>query len=344
MDENLMRVLHLSHHYGCLKDHQYVCEKLGIELETRLSIWNQIIPRDTYKITKDYANEVWNDHSDYFNSFDYIITSDTAPLSRIFLQNIHKLKPNLIVWICNRFDYNMEGDSEYYSLFREATKWDRVKIIPYTEFERVWASQHDINITEEVIRPIGITSDTLLNGEEPDGMVGFGGDYEEIVEGGDILISRYHNDNIFQNSQKMFEKMGLKATVCKYKGRKGLENLSKIYNAFFILPEQYSKLVAFELMHLKMPVILPSDKLLLHLARIPNYWFGSGLYNQTVDICEWYNEYYDKFAVYVEDFSEIPEAYQTILTHKKQICDIMEECSIIHKEKVLNQWRKIYNV
>jgi hypothetical protein len=138
--------------------------------------------------------------------------------------------------------------------------------------------------------------------------------------------------------------LGLKATVCKYKGRQGLENLSKIYNAFFILPEQYSKLVAFELMHLKMPVILPSDKLLLHLARIPNYWFGSGLYRQTVDICEWYNEYYDKFALYVDDFSEITEAYETILTHKKQICDIMGECSVIHKEKVLNQWRKIYNV
>lgn len=339
-----MKVLHLSHHYGCLKDHQYVCEKLNIEVETQFSIWNQIIPRDTYRITKDYANQVWKDNCDYFNSFDYIITSDTAPLSRIFLQNMEEMKPNLIVWVCNRFDYNMNGDNEYYSLIREAIKWDRVKIIPYTEFERIWATQFDINITEEVIRPIGITSNTLLTGETSDNMVGFGGDYEKITESGDILISRYHNDTLFQDSKKLFESYNLKATLCKYRGREELKNLGTLYNAFFILPEQYSKLVAFELMHFKIPVILPSENLILHLSRLPNYWFGSGLYKETVDVCEWYNEYYDKFAVYIDDFSEIPEAYQTVINHKDQICGIMEECSLLHQQKTLDQWRKIYNV
>lgn len=339
-----MRVLHLSHHYGCLKDHQYVCEKLNIELETQFSIWNQIIPRDTYRITKDYANQVWKDNCDYFNSFDYIITSDTAPLSRIFLQNMDKMKPNLIVWVCNRFDYNMYGDSEYYSLFKEATKWDRVKIIPYTEFERIWATQFDINITEKVIRPIGITSKTLLTGESSDNMVGFGGDYEKIVDSGDVLISRYHNDTIFQDSKKLFESYNLKATVCKYRGREELKNLGSLYNAFFIIPEQYSKLVAFELMHFKIPVILPSERFILHLSKLPNYWFGSGLYKETVSVCEWYNEYYDKFAIYIDDFSEIPEAYNTIVEHKKGICDIMGECSLLHQQKTLDQWRKVYNV
>lgn len=339
-----MKVLHLSHHYGCLKDHQYVCEKLNIDVETRFSIWNQIIPRDTYNISKDYANKIWNDNCDYFNSFDYIITSDTAPLSRIFLQNMDKMKPNLIVWVCNRFDYNMNGDSEYYSLFKAATKWDRVKIIPYTEFERIWATQFDINITEEVIRPIGMTSKGLLTGEENSDIVGFGGDYESISDPGDVLISRYHNDTLFQDSKKLFESYNLKATVCKYRGREELKNLGNLYNAFFILPEQYSKLVAFELMHFRIPVILPSESLILHLSRFPNYWFGSGLYKETVNVCEWYNEYYDKFAVYIDDFSEIPDAYQTIVEHKTKICDIMEECSLIHQQKTLEQWRKVYNV
>jgi hypothetical protein len=339
-----MRVLHLSHHYGCLKDHQYVCEQLGIDLETRFSIWNQIIPRDTYKITKDYANQVWKDNCDYFNSFDYIITSDTAPLSRIFLQNLDNLKPNLVVWVCNRFDYNMESDREYYDLFRDATKWDRVKIIPYTEFERTWASQYNINITEEVIRPIGITTSSLLTDENPDDMVGFGGDYEELKDSGDVLVSRYHNDTLFQDSKKLVESYNLKASLCKYRGRSELERLGKLYNCFFILPEQYSKLVAFELMHIGIPVILPSESFILHLSRLPNYWFGSGLIKETVGSCEWYNEYYDKFAVYIDDFSEIPDAYQTIVSHKNQICDIMKECSNIHQQKTLTQWRKIYNV
>lgn len=339
-----MKVLNISHHYGCIKDHQYVCEQLGIEFTSQLSIWNQLIPRDTYHISKEYANEVWNNNSDYFNSFDYIITADTAPLSRIFLQNIEQFNSKLIIWICNRFDYNMEGDSDYYSLFREATKCDKVKIIPYTEFERIWAKQYDIDITEEVIRPIGITSKSKLNGEEENNPIGFGGDYDTITESGDILFSRYHNDNLFQDSKKLFDSYSLKSTVCKYRGREELKKLSQMYNAFFILPEQYSKLVAFELMHLQIPVILPSEDFLLYLYRLPNYWFGSGLNKTTIQVCEWYNEYYDKFAVYIEDFSEIPEAYQTILEHKNEIRDIMKECSKSHQEKTLTQWRKVYNV
>ena len=41
----MTKVLHLSHHYGCLKDHQYVCDQLGLELTNKLTIWNQILER-----------------------------------------------------------------------------------------------------------------------------------------------------------------------------------------------------------------------------------------------------------------------------------------------------------
>ena len=74
----MIKVLHLSHHYGCLKDHQYVCDKLGLDLTNKLSIWNDIIKRDVYRITKEIADSTWKEHKDYFNSFDFIITSDTA--------------------------------------------------------------------------------------------------------------------------------------------------------------------------------------------------------------------------------------------------------------------------
>ena len=96
----MTKVLHLSHHYGCLKDHQYVCDQLGLELTNKLTIWNQILERDTYVITKEIADRVWQENKDYFNSFDYIITSDTAPLSRIFLENMDEFDAKLIVWVC----------------------------------------------------------------------------------------------------------------------------------------------------------------------------------------------------------------------------------------------------
>ena len=67
----MTKVLHLSHHYGCLKDHQYVCDQLGLELTNKLTIWNQILERDTYVITKEIADRVWQENKDYFDSFDY---------------------------------------------------------------------------------------------------------------------------------------------------------------------------------------------------------------------------------------------------------------------------------
>ena len=71
----MTKVLHLSHHYGCLKDHQYVCDKLGLDLTNKLSIWNDIIKRDVYCITREIANSTWKEHKDYFNSFDFIISA-----------------------------------------------------------------------------------------------------------------------------------------------------------------------------------------------------------------------------------------------------------------------------
>lgn len=45
-----------------------------------------------------------------------------------------------------------------------------------------------------------------------------------------------------------------------------------------IFPDAYSKLTAFELMQLKMPVILPSEELLLKMSRKPNYFFSTELF------------------------------------------------------------------
>ena len=170
------------------------------------------------------------------------------------------------------------------------------------------------------------------------------------LKGGDVLVSRYHNDTLWQDSVKMMEHFNLSADPCKYRGYKGLVELAKKYEAYFILPEQYSKFAAFELMNIGLPVILPSEEFLLHLSSAKNhstgnnYWFGSGLYKDTTNVCEWYNEYYDQFALYIEDFEEIPETFQLIKEHKKKIRGIMKKCAKEHQSKTLDQWRKIYNV
>tara|TARA_R100000005_G_C4988245_1_gene196039 strand:+ start:570 stop:1589 length:1020 start_codon:yes stop_codon:yes gene_type:complete len=336
-----MKVLHLSHHYGCLKDHQYVCNQLGIELESKFSKWSQVIPKDTYIITKHVVKDIWSKYADYFNTFDYIITSDTAPLSRIFLENIDDLKSKVIIWVCNRFNYNMEADAEYHQLIGKYADDERVKIVPYTEFERFWLERSSIRTEYETIRPIGLVVPEPINeSEEHD--VGLDGDYKFDDSPGDVLVSRYHNDNIFQDSKSRCERFGLTARHAKYRGAVEFEKLVKNYECFLMFPDAYSKFTTFELMQMQMPVILPSESLLLNLSRQPNYFFSTGVIPETVKYCEWYNEYYEKFAVYFEDLAGIGDAVKMVKDNKEQIKSLMAEAAKQHTEKTLQQWRKIY--
>jgi hypothetical protein len=109
-----------------------------------------------------------------------------------------------------------------------------------------------------------------------------------------------------------------------------------------IFPDAYSKLTAFEMMQLKMPVILPSEGLLLKMSMKPNYFFSTGVVAETVRYCEWYNEYFEQFAVYYEEMEGIGDAVQMVKDNKEQIRDIMDTCSQKHTEVTLNQWSKVY--
>jgi len=153
-----MKILHISHHYGCLKDHQYICNKLGHSLENIFTHWmgNDNFPRGYFRTTKELANNIWDKNKDYFNSFDYIITSDTSPLSRIFLQNLNDFNGKLNIWVCNRFNYDVENDKEYHDLLREKSSEEKVKVIPYTEFERIWLNRYSIHTKFPTIKPIGL--------------------------------------------------------------------------------------------------------------------------------------------------------------------------------------------
>ena len=93
-----MKILHITYHNGCKITLDYVAQSLRHEITTQFADWN-------YNIGHNRAIDVWNKHKDYYNQFDIIITSDTCPLARIFLQNNYSGK--LIIWICNRFTMTM---------------------------------------------------------------------------------------------------------------------------------------------------------------------------------------------------------------------------------------------
>lgn len=172
-DDWKLKALHISFHGGCIKE----IEAVANELEIDLTSW--FIPKMTpnffdpdsngnsvYNMGHDRAQRIFEKHKNFFEDFDVIITSDTAPLSRIFLQNNWK-KP-LIIWVCNRFDYHDKlsldcsfPDAEYYELFKKASISQNVRIVAYTLFEKYYAKTKGIDIGTLLIKP-GVRKIVLL--------------------------------------------------------------------------------------------------------------------------------------------------------------------------------------
>lgn len=179
-----IRVLHLSFHSGCIGDIKEVARELGWELTT----WNPLSSRESarrflgsiespmgvYNMTHERAERVWHANKVYFDQFDMVITSDTAPLSRIFIQNGWR-KP-LIIWVCNRFNYcvgpgSEHGmDDEYYQLFKKAMGMPNVKVVSYTPFEQYFAALYGVDIRGPIIKPIGTQEGVCQDSAIPAGV------------------------------------------------------------------------------------------------------------------------------------------------------------------------------
>ena len=162
-----LKILHLSFHKGCIND----IEEMGKELGLSITSWFVLESKESlvrfddqhgdnriYNMSHERAERIWQKNKEYFDTFDVVITSDTAPLARIFLQNNWQ-KP-LIIWVCNRFDYNHDGsdpfpDAEFYELFRTAHLKKNVTMIPYTCYEEVYAAKKKVLFNHKVIKPLG---------------------------------------------------------------------------------------------------------------------------------------------------------------------------------------------
>jgi len=329
-----------------MRDHAYIYNKLNFDYE----FWK--FPKGLFRITKDIANKIWNEKKNYFNSFDYIVTSDTAPLSRIFMENINELKFNVIVWICNRFDYNMEGDQSFYDLFRKISveHVDKFKIIPYSDFEGIWCKLKNINHLE-TISPIGINLNELehkIDGREElkDSYINdpnASTKYNYLNELKDkIFIPIYGNDNNFFNLKEIFEQNNIDCFNGGYNYSSDLKNCK----AFVTFPDAFSKLITFETIQNEIVVFLPSEEFLIKLHPTFNnntrYWFNSPLGNldkNLITYCEWYR--YKDCRIYFDSIEDliykIKNLTSEIVKEKKEMC---RKYGKEIEERNIEMWKK----
>jgi hypothetical protein len=317
-----MKMLHVSYHNGCIGDINYVASKLGVDISVLRANWD-------YLINHDQAKVIWEKYEDYFNSFDTIITSDTAPLSRIFLQNGYKGK--LIVWICNRFDYpDRDGfpDTEYFNLWNSNLNNDKVSFISYTPFEYVYARQRGIQLSDFVIKPIAGAVDKLSGTDIPD----------NINKSETFFIPYYHNDTIYMN---LHGKCTLLGIGCYSGSYKGIQDLSE-FKGIIHIPYAWSNLALFEAIKIGLPHLIPSKRFLLELADRNNFFWSPPFQRDNIDYSEWYCGDLKDLFVYFDSWEDLKD--KVINYDLNSIKDKRISFSIKHEEIELEKWKKVFNI
>jgi len=332
------KVLHISHHIGCFRDQEYTLNKLGYEVKNLKFYDHQ------FTVTKDIARKFWLENKDLINSFDYILVSDTSSISRCILENMEEFRSKLIIWICNRFDFGMNQEKEFYELFNRYKSHEKVKIIASTFWEKIWCLNRGINILDcEVINPLGKYLEKL-DSNIPQSKV-----FEEWYNKNsnhaeaDIFVPFYHNDNVFFNLKSFLESKGLKVSNTTFKN---VNELTK-YTAFVTQPDTFCKWFSFEAIHIGLPVILPSINLLLKLCKSQGYLYNmtgyGGAENLTEDLAkigEWYNLKFKNLRFYFDSYNEIPDIIKSI--NKYKLKDEFLFRSMEHEMETLEKWRSIY--
>lgn len=334
-----MKILHLSFHKGCINDFNYVCKQLGIECHILSSILecntNKCIDHicetnaQHYNMTSRRASYYWNKYKDYFEEFDCIVTSDTAPLSRIFLQNGWN-KP-LIIWICNRFDYSNRPviggifpDKGYIKLLQDATKNPKVHIVGYTAFENYYAKLRGIETKNIVIKPTGCISEIYQNNTELNNQLN-----------NTLFVPPYHNDTKLMNLQNKLKDLGFEAYCGKYNGPYDLCN----YKAVVHIPYAWSNLAFFEMFQLGIVYFIPSLSFLKELMT-RNFFWSPPLLVDKLDMSEWYDPEHKDLLIMFDSWDDLKEKINNLdfNTHKNKLITF----GAAHKLDMLSRWRGLF--
>ncbi len=337
-----MKILHLSFHKGCQNDIQYICYKLNYDLEFMKFTdgYTTDNNNDIYNITHQKAIDAWNNYKDYYNKFDIIITSDTAPISRVFLQNGWNKDNNkkLIIWICNRFDYSHGfssefPDNEYYDLFRIAINSKNVYIIGYTPIEIFYANNiRNVLLNDIVIKPIGNNINYCNN-------------YNQLINYiqpiNSLFIIPYHNENIMMNLEETLNNYNIpcyKSNTNKYDGAIDLLK----YKGVIHIPYAWSNLALFEGIQLGIIYFIPDFNFLMQIKKNKNFWFQDYYLIEKYNchnLCEWYAEEHSNIFIYFSSWEDLQYKFNNIDIDKQK--SIIKEFAIKHENKYLDMWDKI---
>jgi hypothetical protein len=334
-----LQVLHLSFHKGCLREIETIAQELQCNV-TSLFI-SDLAPKEfdgtstgntLYNIGHERAENIWNKHKDYFNQFDAIITSDTAPLARIFLQNNYT-KP-LIIWVCNRFDYtdtaNLDcyfPDEEFYQLFQQAKNKKNVYTIPYTAFESFYAAQKNVIFNNEIIQPSGIFTTQNNSSTIP----------AHIDKSQTFFIPPYLND-ISMNLIQECSRRGVNAYNGRYNGPSDLKDFKGIIH----IPYAWSNVAFFENIQNGLPYFIPSITFMINNLDTGKIWWPNGNYfKNNYQLAEWYNKENSEIITYFDSWDDLKHKIES--TDFDALRTKIKLYAQKHRAATIKKWKSIFS-
>lgn len=326
-----MKLLHITFHKGCELDIEYAFTTLGHELHTMRFDDGETTGGELYNITHDRAQKCWNKYKDYFNSFDGIITSDTCPTSRPFLQN--NWSKLLIIWVCNRFDYGIQPenqDGEFYQLLRDIPNRKNVFMLGYTAIENVYSTHiKRVNFGNFVIRPTGknMLSKTVFKTYENE-------------DNNLFYVPTYHNETILMNLSKKLSELGIQNRCERFNHISDLLQ----YKGGIYIPYAWSTLVFFERMQLGLVTFIPSLRFLMELFKPGKWWFQPPFTPQNpglLKLSEWYCDEHEDILVFFDSWEDLQ--YKIKTTDYKLKTQKILEFAQKHHDDMLSKWNSIIN-
>lgn len=312
------KALHLTFHYGTANDVNFIFNNLGYDVTFfSTTSW-------PYCITKDLAESIWNQYQEYFQSFDIIVTSDTAALSYPLLLHIDELQPFLVIWICNRFNIAMENQQHFENLFRSSVeRIDKVKMIPYTEYEIIWCERFNVKLKEGVITSLGRYETPYMSEEHVMHRCFRPLDVSHMFlpQSESIFIQDYHNN---MQLYTFLHNQGVSVAFGRYMDVRELIG----YKAVVAFPDAFCKIFYMEAIQHGIIVLLPSKQYLYKLLSDGEYGFTSKQYVTTLDVCEYYK--YPDCYIFFDDIVDIPDILQKL------------DCAIV-KTRLQKQREIVYN-
>ncbi len=329
-----LKVLHVTFHEGCKNDFEEVAKEVGLNLTTwfvqRLpeGFWNgKNIGNAIYNLNPQRAQDVWDRHKDFFNTFDAIVTSDTAPLSRIFLQNNWK-KP-LIIWVCNRFDYfdlptydRSFPDRQYYELMQEATTKPNVFFAAYTPFEGIYAKRKGVMWGERVIKPLGKKEGSIPEKSFVPSAIKKEETYYIFPRLAQVQINTI---------AKECQNRAIKTWSGTYNGPEDLKG----FRGVIFFPYAFSNLALFENLQRGVIHFVPTMTFLQRLGYMRREMVGNLAW------IEWYFDEYKGFIQYFDSWDELKNKIDTVNNNalKRKIKTFGHN----HRQEMIRRWKEVFD-